>query len=104
MRVLKCGVTGYGTKQEFLKARRVIGTLASPPRLVIVAYFGNDLHDDLGSPTKLVYNGQLMRRSDDAPRDLDAAQATLKDAYEWAEKYCGGNRRASRDCSASSVS
>jgi hypothetical protein len=96
VRVLKCGVTGYGTKQQLRKASRVIGTLASPPRLVIVAYFGNDLHDDWAFPTKLVHNGQLVKRSADAPRDLDAAQATSKDAYEWEEKYCDGNRRANR--------
>jgi hypothetical protein len=91
IRVLKCGVTGYGTKQELLKARQVIGALPSPPKLVIVAYFGNDLHDDEAFPGKLVYNGRLLQRPHEAPRDDDAVQAKLPEIYERAEKYCNGN-------------
>lgn len=96
VRVLKCGVTGHGTKQEFLKARRVIGKLASPPKLVIVAYFGNDLHDDAAFPAYVVHDGQLMRRPEDAPRDLDAMQTKLAEAYQWREKYCNADPRANR--------
>jgi SGNH hydrolase-like domain, acetyltransferase AlgX len=94
VRVLKCGVAGYGTKQELAKARQVISTLSTPPKLVIVAYFGNDLHDDEASPRKLVYNGRLLEWPDEAPRDDDAMQAKLPEIYERAEKYCNGNRRA----------
>ncbi len=45
-RVLKCGVTGYGTKQELLKAQDVISRVKRQPKLVIVGYCPNDLEDD----------------------------------------------------------
>jgi hypothetical protein len=46
-RVLKCAVPGYGTRQQLIKARRVISKMEKPPRLLIIAYFsGNDFADD----------------------------------------------------------
>ncbi len=45
-RVLKCGVTGYGTKQELLKAQDVISRVKRQPKLVIVGHCPNDLEDD----------------------------------------------------------
>jgi hypothetical protein len=57
-RVLKCGVDGYGTKQELLKAREIIGRLEKKPNRIIVSYLGaNDVDDDLAFPHYTVIDG-----------------------------------------------
>lgn len=96
VRVLKCGVSGHGTIQELRKAKQVIGKLSAPPRIIIVAYFANDLHDDDMFPNGLVYDGRLVPSPDDPSRDYDAMQARLPELYEWAHTYCNGNRAAPR--------
>ncbi len=53
-RVLKCGVSGYGTKQELLKATEIIARVRHQPRLIIVGYFWNDLSDDYSFPSLTV--------------------------------------------------
>jgi len=59
-RVLKCGVPGYGTKQELLKIQRVIERARTLPKLIIVGYFpGNDFNDDSIFPNHTVINGFL---------------------------------------------
>ena len=40
-RVLKCGVNGYGTRDEFLKTERDLASLHSP-ELIVVGYFASD--------------------------------------------------------------
>jgi hypothetical protein len=60
-RVLKCGVNGYGTKQELLKAKRVIAGARSSPRLIMVGYFWNDLYEDYASPGETIVDGYLVR-------------------------------------------
>jgi hypothetical protein len=59
-RVLKCGVTGYGTRQELLKAQEVINQVKNQPRLIIVGYFWNDLSDDFAFPDLTVVDGFLV--------------------------------------------
>ena len=59
-RVLKCGVNGYGTKQELLKAQDIIGQIHRSPRLIIVGYFMNDLDDDYSFPNLTVVDGFLV--------------------------------------------
>ena len=59
-RVLKCGVTGYGTKQELLKASEIIAKVHHQPRLIIVGYFWNDLSDDYSFPSLTVIDGFLV--------------------------------------------
>ncbi len=45
-RVLKCGVLGYSTRQELLKAGKLLKRLDSRPSLIIVGYcLGNDWED-----------------------------------------------------------
>ncbi|MBX3302251.1 MAG: hypothetical protein KF693_08545 [Nitrospira sp.] len=61
MRVLKCGVWGYGTRQERGKLEAVVAR-AGRPRLVIVGYFvGNDLLDDYLYPQITVVDGRPAR-------------------------------------------
>lgn len=58
-RVLKCGVGGYGTKQELLKAEKVLDAVKQNPKLIVVGYFTNDLGDDYVFPQSVVMNGAL---------------------------------------------
>lgn len=44
-RIVKCGVPGYGTKQELIKTTRDLGNLPSP-ELIILGYAANDIGDD----------------------------------------------------------
>jgi hypothetical protein len=59
-RVLKCGVSGYGTKQELLKAAEIIARVHHQPRLIIVGYFWNDLSNDFAFPDLTVVDGFLI--------------------------------------------
>jgi hypothetical protein len=59
-RVLKCGVTGYGTGQELDKAKAVINQVKNKPQLIIVGYFWNDLNDDFAFPGLTVVDGFLV--------------------------------------------
>jgi hypothetical protein len=59
-RVLKCGVSGYGTKQELLKAAEIIAQVQHQPRLIIVGYFWNDLSNDYSFPDLTVIDGFLV--------------------------------------------
>jgi hypothetical protein len=62
-RIVKAGVTGYGTRQELLKAKKVIRQIGAPPRLIIVGYYGNDILDDWLFPNRTVVDGSLADRS-----------------------------------------
>lgn len=53
IRVLKCGVSGYGTKSELGKAEKTIAKVEKSPRLIIVGYFLNDFGDDFNFQTSL---------------------------------------------------
>ena len=59
-RVLKCGVTGYGTNQELEKAKEIIAKVNHQPQLIIVGYFWNDISDDYSFPNLTVVDGFLV--------------------------------------------
>jgi hypothetical protein len=59
-RVLKCGVSGYGTRQELLKAQDIIAKIHLSPRLIIVGYFMNNLNNDNAFPCLTVADGFLV--------------------------------------------
>ncbi|MGA9755429.1 MAG: SGNH/GDSL hydrolase family protein, partial [Desulfobaccales bacterium] len=59
-RVLKCGVSGYGTYQELEKAKEIINKIQKKPQLIIVGYFWNDLSDDYSFPNLTVIDGFLV--------------------------------------------
>lgn len=61
-RTLKCGVAGYGTRQELLKSKDVMGRVKSPAQLIVVGYFLNDLLDDYEFHCKM----QTPQREEDA--------------------------------------
>lgn len=57
-RVLKCGVEGYGTKQEKYKIEKVLKRIPNSPELIILGYcLGNDIVDDYTFPNFTVMNG-----------------------------------------------
>ena len=62
MRVLKCGVSGYGTRQELLKAEKIVGAVKHVPKLVVIGYFLNDLDDDYRFPPFVETNGFLVEK------------------------------------------
>lgn len=64
-RVLKCGVTGYGTKQEYQKAQEVIAQTRNNPGLIIVGYCLNDLDNDSWGNNLTVHQGFLVEVSKD---------------------------------------
>lgn len=58
-RVLKCGVPGYGPRQERQKLETVVER-AGRPGVVIVGYSMNDLLDDYLYPSRTVIEGYLV--------------------------------------------
>lgn len=82
--VLKCGVGGYGTKQELIKTERDIGSTS--PNLIVLSYLsGNDIEDDANFPNYSVYQGYLVNN---LYKDLtkEEAQKTYKNLYSYCTK------------------
>jgi hypothetical protein len=74
MRVLKCGVGGYGTHQERNKLKAIVAQ-AGKPRLVVVGHTAHDLMDDYIYPGRTVVDGYLVptiRFVDEKRGDLKA--------------------------------
>jgi len=91
-RVLKCGVSGYGTKQELLKAAEIIARVRHQPRLIIVGYFWNDLSDDHCFPILTVIDGFLVvstRYKD--PKTDKLSKDKLEKKYTTWEKWFSGD-------------
>jgi hypothetical protein len=90
-RVLKCGVSGYGTKQELLKAAEIIARVPHQPRLIIVGYFWNDLSDDHSFPILTVVDGFLVDSDPyKDPRTGELSQAKVAKSYTTWEKWFSG--------------
>ena len=62
VRVLKCGVGGYGTRHERQKLKAVVNQ-AGRPRLVVVGYTAHDLLDDYLYPGKTVIDGYMVTKT-----------------------------------------
>ncbi len=58
----KCGVTGYGTRQELLKAKQVVKETGKNPKYIIVLYTENDLNDDALFPNRTAYGSYLASK------------------------------------------
>jgi len=61
VRVLKCGVAGYGPLQERHKLKDIVAH-AGRPRVVIVGYVMNDLLDDYLFPRRTVIDGYMVNK------------------------------------------
>lgn len=93
-RVVKCGVPGSGTKQQYIKAQNILSTLPNPSH-IIVGYFANDKGDDAAFPNSLVYEGKLIKNlSGDPTLTYDQLEARLPQYAEWAQEYCMWNMPA----------
>ena len=90
-RVLKCGVNGYGTRQELLKAREIIARIHQSPRLIIVGYFWNDLADDYAFPNLTVVDGFLVssQRYKDQKTGRLLNPAALEKQYTFWDRLAG---------------
>jgi hypothetical protein len=63
MRVLKCGVAGYGTRQEHNKLKKVVNQQRSPSLIIVGYWVGNDLIDDYLYPEGTVLEGYLVSKT-----------------------------------------
>lgn len=61
MRVLNCGVAGYGPRQERHKLKNVV-VHAGQPNFVIVGHVMNDLVDDYLYPQRTVIDGYMVNK------------------------------------------
>lgn len=88
VRTVKCGVVGYGTKQELIKASRNFERFPHPD-LIVVGYTAyNDFDDDVNFPQHTVYNGYMVRSlTKNGVTDTEAEQ---KYANFW--EYCSFNK------------
>lgn len=91
-RILKCGVNGYGTKQELSRANDVIVRTGAKPKVLVVGYFYNDLAGDHMSPSVVAYNGRLVGKKTIA--NIETGELKVYDDAQLAEregnfeKYC----------------
>jgi len=86
-RVLKCGVGGYGTRQELLKASQVASRLNQPPRLIVVGYFVNDLEDDYLFPNATILDGYPVRTQFIKSMETGEIVRNEKSALEQSKRY-----------------
>ncbi|GKS58312.1 hypothetical protein YTPLAS18_18390 [Nitrospira sp.] len=61
-RVLKCGVSGYGTRHELHKLKKVVNLVGRPKAIIVGYYIGNDLIDDYLYPEYSVMDGYLLQK------------------------------------------
>jgi hypothetical protein len=84
--IAKCGITGHGTKQELIKAKRVISKIGFPPRLIIVAYTAdNDFNDDYLMPWSTVIKGDRINTIGEV--DLKNGRVLRLDERELKARY-----------------
>lgn len=83
--VYKCGVGGYGTKQELIKTQIDIGT-SSNPELIVLSYLsGNDIEDDTNFPNYSIYQGYLVNNLYKV-LDEDEAEKIYNNLYSYCTK------------------
>ena len=81
-RVLKCGIPGSGTRQQLVKARRIIARMQRAPELIIVGWFPNDLEDDVLFPRLTVLDGWQVAARRLTDRDTGAVETYDADALQ----------------------
>jgi hypothetical protein len=89
LRVASCGVSGFGTRQEYVNAVRKLKRIGRPPKFILLQYtFLNDLAEDTLFPMMTVRNGWLFGQRQfadfDAGRIVESAEPTaLDDVKLW---------------------
>jgi hypothetical protein len=61
IRVVKCGISGTGTRHQLARLKRLYGRLPHPPALVIHLYDTTDFNDDFTFPAYTVVSGKRVR-------------------------------------------
>ncbi len=87
IRVAKCGIGGYGTKQEMLKTKRDLSNLPRPELIVLGYLAGNDIEDDKNFPNYTVYKGYLVNNLDKSPNTKEQAYKIYDNLFT----YCSAN-------------
>jgi hypothetical protein len=86
VRVLKCGVSGYGTRQELNKLEQVVKQVG-PPSVIVVGYFvGNDLIDDFLFPQYTVVGGYVLGKMGLAGRNAASGERWIRTEEELKEE------------------
>lgn len=80
IRVLSCGVPAYGTKNAFLKARRVIEKANRKPQAIVLGHCVNDPIDDFLHPRYRVVDGYTL----EARSIVDFSAGTIRELTEGA--------------------
>jgi hypothetical protein len=62
VRVLKCGVSGYGPRQELHKLEKVVKQVGAPSVIIIGYFIGNDLVNDYLYPENTELNGYVVQK------------------------------------------
>jgi len=64
-RILKCGVGGYGTYQEFCKIKKILNMIKVKPKLLIIGYwYGNDMRNDLDMAENGILPNEMLANTD----------------------------------------
>ena len=85
LRVLTCGVGGYGLRQEYAKAKKIISKVNVPPKLIMVGYYiGNDLEEDYIFPDRTVIDGYRVAQR---RVNLSTGEITSYDDQELEQQY-----------------
>jgi hypothetical protein len=61
IRVLKCGVSGYGPRHELHKLEKVVKQVGAPSVILVGCFIGNDLVNDYLYPENTVLNGYVVQ-------------------------------------------
>ncbi len=93
IKILNCGVIGYGSIQSFIFAKRVIQAIGHKPSLIIYNYFiGNDFIDDYLFPKYTVVNNHWVNfkriKNELNGEILEKTTAELYDEH-FSEHYIG---------------
>ena len=83
--MLKCGVTGFGTSQELIKAKAVISKVGKNPKYLTVLYIPNDLNDDFIYPFRTIVQGYLVSTVKNI--DLKTGEKTYYTSDELDKEY-----------------
>jgi len=89
-RVLKCGIVGYGTKAELMKANKTIDRTGKSPKLIIVGYYMNDLENDYIFPSATVIDGYFMstKMLNRTTGAIEGYPVQSIDYIKWQRDYC----------------
>ena len=91
IRVLKCGVSGYGTRAELEKAKKIIREVGYPPKIIILQYYiGNDLKEDFLFPAYTVIGGYLTSQVRVFPRSFTFVRLSYDEIRKKYERFIKG--------------